>query len=370
MEPLNYRVRFMNVLSGRPVDRLPFLSPSGRVAPRETFRPGVEEIAVDDDERVVSGFDCCRISVAQRGYERVPVNFHLACPLFEAKELPGDEPHRRRVSPLTGHIEVYHERDPRTFVTHGGPVKTEQDWEEYSQHYQLSDEGRYPKWWDLWASFSQTAEHPIGIRAGSLFNILRGVLGDDLETGTLVSFHDRPEFVRKIIKHMADLVIATTSKALCEAKVDFVTIPEALGNEKGALISPDTFQEFFGEHYKRIFDHFRSHGLEHILFRGEGLQKEHIPLVVRWGATGLDCVIWELDLEEIRSKYPNLAIIGGIDRRVLFGKTIKDFEREADRAIELTSQGRMIPCLASKHLVGGRQHVNGGAKVQRLAGAE
>lgn len=78
---MNPRERLVNALTGKEVDRLPFME--CEKAPITTYRRWLKQggLSEDVDANVFFGFDCADICEARPGYEILPVA-SWACPEY------------------------------------------------------------------------------------------------------------------------------------------------------------------------------------------------------------------------------------------------------------------------------------------------
>jgi uroporphyrinogen decarboxylase len=115
----------------------------------------------------------------------------------------------------------------------------------------------------------------------------------------------------------------------------------------GSLISPALFREFMTPCYQKVTGFLRDRGVKVILVDSDGNLDELIPLFLEAGLTG----VWPVeiqagnDLVEIRRRYPELRIMGGIDKlKIARGREAIDQELQSKVPFML-SRGGYIPHL-------------------------
>ena len=136
-------------------------------------------------------------------------------------------------------------------------------------------------------------------------------------------------------------------QVLSEVEVDCAHFWEDMAYRTGPLISPATFREFMTPCYQKVTSFLKSRGVGIILVDSDGNMDELIPLFLEAGLTG----VWPIevqagnDLLEIRRRYPDLQIQGGIDKlKIARGRQAIDEELESKIPFML-GQGGYIPHL-------------------------
>ena len=175
------------------------------------------------------------------------------------------------------------------------------------------------------------------------------MLGLDGEKSLLLSLYDRPEFVREIIEYMTQFITAISEKALTEAKVDFIHIHDMLGDHKTSLISPQLYRDFYLEPYKRLLTSLRNCGQSLLVFSGACSLLPYLDTIAELDFDGLSMIQSAAEAKEIRKRYGNrFAMIGGIDRWLLSSGSDEEIRCEVDLAVDVASQGKMIPTLCER----------------------
>ena len=341
----------MNCLRGEPVDRLPFIEVCGMPwCYSHAQRWDRQGIRMGSEPRLAFGFDCADAEpCAVQGFERVPVDWY-AVPRFAEYDLPDEGNYKRRIDGRWGQIRKDAvpddtERPIQVRIFEKPLVKTEEDWECYRERLRPSPEGRYPDDWDQWVLHSQEASHPIVLDLPGFFGTLTTTIGLEEPTGLFMSFNDRPEFIRMIVRHLTEWVIAVADKALREARIDVAMLGEQIAGDQGPLISPRLVEEFFLEGYRQIVEHVRSCDIDTVIFRADGNVGVFVELLTGIGINGLMGIPKEMDPVGLRARHGDeLAMIGGIDRWALV-KSKEDIKREVDEVMQLARRGRFIPCL-------------------------
>jgi len=231
------------------------------------------------------------------------------------------------------------------------PVKDRRDWEAYKEQYLNPDDPRRLEgnWrevaWDWMAKGwpVQLGYYPDG----GVFGAFRWLMGD--EAG-LIAFHTMPDLVHEIMDHITDIYLTVWEKAVKEVRADLVHMWEDLCYRGGPLMSPKTWNAFIGPNYRRIKAFMDRHDIRVLSVDTDGNPDRLAAPMIETGvnflfplevAAGCDINAWQ-------QKYPALAYMGGIDKRVLAQGPVA-IDRELDRIRPAVEKGGYIPDL--DHLV-------------------
>lgn len=180
-----------------------------------------------------------------------------------------------------------------------------------------------------------------------LFGTCRELMGVE---GLLVSFIEAPGLIADMMSHLTDLWLSVYEKAVKYIKFDMVHIWEDMSGKQGSLISPNMIKEFMLPNYKRISEFCKDSGIEILSVDTDGKVDELAPLFMSAGVNFIYPfeVAAGSDILEFRKEYPELAIMGGIDKREI-AKSKKEIDRQIGIIDEMLNYGRYIP--AVDHLV-------------------
>jgi uroporphyrinogen decarboxylase len=225
------------------------------------------------------------------------------------------------------------------------PVKSRRDWEEYQERHLDPDapqrlEGNWREvcrqWTDQGAPIQLGNFPDVGI-----FGSLRWLLGDE---ECLIAFHTDPDLVHEIMDHMTSLYLTVFRAVAAEVRVDVVHIWEDMCGRQGSLISPTHWREFMGPCYRRIKAFCDEHSIPVLSVDTDGQPIDITPCMIEVGVNYL----WPMevaagaDVNEFRAKFPELALMGGIDKRAL-AKDPAAIDAELDRVWPAVETGRYIP---------------------------
>ncbi|MGQ9730571.1 MAG: uroporphyrinogen decarboxylase family protein [Candidatus Zipacnadales bacterium] len=181
----------------------------------------------------------------------------------------------------------------------------------------------------------------------TVFGAVRWLLGD--EEG-LLAFYTDPELVHEIMGQMTDIFITVFNEVAKHVRVDVIHIWEDMCGRQGPLISPHHWQEFIGPCYRRIKEFAVDHDIPLLSVDTDGKPDDIVPPMMEAGVNYLwpNEVAAGCDVNDYRRRFPELALMGGIDKRAL-AQGPEAIEAELDRIWPAVKLGRYIPDL--DHLV-------------------
>lgn len=224
------------------------------------------------------------------------------------------------------------------------PVKDRASWEQLKEERLRVDiSGRLPKDWPQQVASYRNRDMPLVIGGPFLgvFSSLRTLFGFE---NMMYQFFDDAQLVRDVLTHLTELWLSLFEEVLADTDVDYAYFWEDMSYKAGPMVSPRIFREFLLPVYQRITGFFREHGVDIILLDTDGDVWELIPLLIEGGVTGLYPfeVRAGMDVAEVRTKYPGLQMLGGIDKGALVqGPQAIDLELE--RIGPLIKLGGYVP---------------------------
>ena len=226
------------------------------------------------------------------------------------------------------------------------PVKDRESWETLKkERLDPNDPNRFPENWDELADEYNTGDHAmqIGSYPYGLFGSLRDMMG--VET-LLVSFYDDPELIHEMMEYLTDFWLKIYEKVCSMVKIDIIHMWEDMSGKTGSLISPAMVREFMMPHYKKIRKFADDHNIPIFSLDTDGNCEELVPLFLECGINLIFPfeVAAGSDILEYRRRYPNLCIMGGIDKREI-SKGPHALEKELDRIDSMFNSPGYIPSI-------------------------
>ena len=344
---MTYRERYLNLLRGGPIDRLPYIE-TAKFNMTFAYSDWMHYLKDKEEPRRRFGFDNTDVPL---GFELVPVDWY-AVPRYRELELPGTDGYRRIIDGRYGRVHKAIPAQPpdrpfqvRIFEDH--VMKKPEDWFEVREHFRPATEGRFPEDWEAWCEKSRKADHPIVLDIRDTAAVVGNLLGEEL---FFYSFYEMPDLVRKMVKHLSRLVRVCAEKALREAKIDMVR----LGSDFTPIIGPKVVRDFFLEAEAENVSLAKSYGIELICLQGRG---NILPMINPYREIGINGILYNMEtggadlygrlLEECGD---SLFIIGAFDGRVLL-ESFDAIRKEVDRKIDLVRKHRILPCLHATHIL-------------------
>ena len=231
------------------------------------------------------------------------------------------------------------------------PVKTRSDWERYKAERLNPDHpDRVPV--DLAERCREWVDKGYPLQLGyypdvTLFGGVRWLLGDE---ECLIAFCTMPDLIHDIMEHLTQLYLTVFEKVVKQVRVDVIHVWEDMCGCHGPLIGPDFWREFMLPRYRRIKKFAENHNIPVLSVDTDGQPDLIVPPMMEAGVNLLFPleVAAGCDVNVYRKKYPELALMGGIDKRAL-AEGPAAIERELARIQPAIEMGRYIPDL--DHLV-------------------
>ena len=249
-----------------------------------------------------------------------------ACPPFETQILEDRGAHELVQDHVGRHVVYFKDRRDGfmpQFVDH--PVKDMKTWVE-SMKWRLDPEsiGRYT---GLAARMDRArAAAARGLMISQLlpggYMYLRSLIGPE---GLLYAFYDMPEVVLDCMQTWLNVEDGIIARHQEYVTIDEIYFDEDICFNHGTLISPDMIRRFLLPYYQQLISNVKARQLDrtrhlYIQVDSDGFAVPIIQLYME--AIGMDVmspfeVAAGCDVVEIGRQYPELAMSGGIDKRVL-----------------------------------------------------
>ena len=328
------RERFVRTLTGRPVDRVPFMKIFGgrnAIQPHwEAEHPGIGD-CIDD----LLGFEG-----RYRGWATTPVNTGLSRtgPVELIEETDDHTVRRFR----TGKVEVRQKGGDYNRHTVQWPVTDRTSWDRVrAEHLDPDDPSRFPEDWPDLAEQYRTRDYPLQLTHRGVYGFPRELVGDER---LAYLFYDDPALVHDILDTYTGVALAVWEKMAAAVEFDLIECWEDMAYRDGSLVSPATFRAFLKPQYERIAAFARRHGISIVLVDSDGYIEDLTDLMQEAGVTAM--YPYEVqsgnDVARVRERFPEFACLGGLDKQVM-ARGRDAIDREIERARKLIRLGRTIP---------------------------
>ncbi len=279
----------------------------------------------------------------------VPVNCG-PCPRIERQVLSEDEDFVV-ANDSWGIIRRYYKHGETMSEFIKFPVAGRDDWERFkAERFDPHHPERLAGPWREQGQAWMEAEIPIQLGSFpdvTIYGGVRWLLGDE---ECLLAFYDDPELVHDIMDHLTDVYLAVFREVVKHVRVDIIHIWEDMCGRQGPLISPAHWREFMTPCYRRIKAFAVNHGIPLLSVDTDGKPDDIVPVMMEAGVNYL----WPMevaagtDVNDYRARFPELALMGGVDKRAL-ARGPAAIDAELDRVWPAVATGRYIPDL--DHLV-------------------
>lgn len=198
------------------------------------------------------------------------------------------------------------------------PVKNRKDWTEYRKRLRWDPDRIGDKWEQQKRQWAER-DTPLILyldRLASLYGSLRDMVGT---TQLSMLFYDDPELVEEMMDTVTELFEQLIPVLFADFVPDAVCMWEDMAFKNGPLVSPKLVRQFMLPRYRRMTEILRDIGVPIILLDSDGNVGELIPI---WLEADIDGVVpmevqAGMDVDRYRQKYPELLIMGGVDKKAL-----------------------------------------------------
>jgi uroporphyrinogen decarboxylase len=230
------------------------------------------------------------------------------------------------------------------------PVKDRKTWEE-NVKWRLTP-GTKSRYEDLAERMRKAVA-----RAGEGLMITQNLVGGYMYLRSLMGpgdllykFYDDPDLIHHCMKtwfDLADRVIATHQE---HVTIDELYLAEDICFNSGPLISPDMMRGFLFPYYRQLIDNLKRRQIDrsrhlYIQIDTDGNAAPVIPVYQELGMDAMSPfeVASGCDVVDAGRQYPDLAIFGGIDKRIL-ARGKREIDREVERILPaMRERGGYIP---------------------------
>jgi uroporphyrinogen decarboxylase len=177
---------------------------------------------------------------------------------------------------------------------------------------------------------------------------LRSLIGPE---PLLLAFYDMPELIHACMRQWLELADAVIARHQQYVTLDEIFLAEDICYNVGPLISPDMMREFLIPYYQQLIANLRPRQIDKSrhLYVQVDTDGNAVPVIpVYRECIGMDAmspfeVASNCDVVAIGRQYPDLAMSGGIDKRVL-ARSTADIDRLLERILPvMRARGGYIP---------------------------
>lgn len=331
---MDHRERFVRTLTGKPVDRVPFIKVFGgtnAIVPRwESECPGIAQ-HVDE---------ILQFEGVYRGWQVAPVNTDSS--QLGNPQILEENDSRTVQRWADGTVEVRLKEADYYHQTLEWPVKNRADWERVkARHLQADDPDRFPADWPDHVARFRARDYPLQLTHRGVYGFARNLMGD---LNLSYAFYDDPQLVHEMMDTYTQMAISVWQRMVSDVDFDLIECWEDMACRTGALVSPQIFREFMRPNYLRIAAFAKEHGIQIVLVDSDGYIEDLTELMVEAGVTAL--YPFEVqsgnEVGRVLDRFPTVGVVGGLDKNVM-ARGRAAIDREIERARHLIRKGRFIP---------------------------
>jgi len=257
------------------------------------------------------------------------------------------------------HLEIFnlspHENigpDIRFHPDYFGKIMTHST-SDYHRAFNVTSD-RFPVDWPETVKRLEHRDHIVCIWASRGFFQALGVGDWNTLKPVLFGVVDDPGRIQERLEIYGDFCARMLELTLRDVDPEFVFLGEAISDNHGPLISPETFEKFMIPVYKKILDVAKAHGCDHILVNTYGNSAKLLPAMADAGVN----LLWVSEASEtpemaylnLRKRFgPDLGLIGGIPLSVLHIDSFDEMKKQMEKIINpLIQSGRYIPLASGR----------------------
>lgn len=220
------------------------------------------------------------------------------------------------------------------------PVKDRKTYESFREKLDPLDEGRI-QGLEEYIHYVKEKDCVSELVSRGPFAFLRDFIKFD---ELMLMFVDDPELIKEMTMTHADFLIKLWGKVLDKFVPDLAYLGEDMAYKNGSMISPSMIREFIFPAWKKIINYIKKRGVKRVVLDSDGCLKDVLPFAVEAGFTAIMPVerAAGMDCEKIREEYPELGLIGGVDKLQL-AKGKKEIDAELDKIERVYKTGRYLP---------------------------
>jgi len=221
-------------------------------------------------------------------------------------------------------------------------ITTPDDWKRVkAERFQPNTPGRQLNIEEIILKHPPTRDYPLGIDCGSMIGKIRDMLTFE---GVCYAWGDYPEMLEDMVETCCRLVESQLDRLLGKIDFDFASGWEDICFNYGPILPPSFFKEVVAPRYKRIKKKLQAHGIDLWYTDCDGDVRPLLPIFLD---AGINCLFpYEVNScthpGELLDTYPNLRIMGGVDKMKLIEgpKAIKSY---LESLVPYVKRGGFIP---------------------------
>ena len=222
------------------------------------------------------------------------------------------------------------------------PIKTPDDWARIKEErFSLNSPARMLDVAGIMKAHPPTRDYPLGIDCGSMIGKIRDLLTFE---GVCYAWGDYPDMLEDMVETCCVLVENALGQVLGKVEFDFASGWEDICFNYGPILPPSFFEEVVAPRYKRISKLLKAHGIDIWYTDCDGDVRPLLPIFLE---SGINCLFpYEVNScthpGELLDAYPNLRIMGGVDKMKLIAGR-EETKKYLESLVPYVERGGFIP---------------------------
>lgn len=184
----------------------------------------------------------------------------------------------------------------------------------------------------------------VSLMATGLFEQSHYLMGFE---DTLMNFLLEPEAMHELVDAVAEYRFQYAKLLVDNLKPDVILSHDDWGSKRSLFMQPDTWREFFKDHYKRIYGYMKDHGVI-VIHHADSFCEPIVEDMVDIGIDVWQGVLPENDIVKLQKQLDGrMTLMGGIDATIdRKDSTEEEIRADVRRACSTYGPGgHYIPCM-------------------------
>lgn len=181
--------------------------------------------------------------------------------------------------------------------------------------------------------------------APGIFEQIHYLMGMD---DALLAFYEEPEALKELINYITEWKLGY-AKLLCDNFAPEVILQhDDWGSHKSSFISPDMFEEFFLEPYKKWYGYYKERGVKLIVHHNDAYSANLVPFMIEMKMDIWQGCVSTNNVPELVKKYGGkISFMGDIDNGLVDREdwTQELVAKHVRRVCETNGKHYFIPCI-------------------------
>ena len=238
---------------------------------------------------------------------------------------------------------------PGAFPVHDAEHKVLKDVTEWKKFVKAPNLDFPQKEWDKFKpsidAIDRNEVFAVVFNAPGIFEQLHYLMGMD---DCLANFYEEPEALKELIDYIADWQINYATLLCDNFHPDALFQHDDWGSHLSSFLSPAMFDEFLVPAYKKLYGHYKAHGVELIAHHSDAYGANLVPYMIEMGIDIWQGPVTTNNTPALVKKYgAQISFMGDINNGTIdrVDWTPELVAKEVRRACETNGKLHYIPCV-------------------------